>query len=225
MHTLINNKKEGKWLSSLQPTGCYTVRLADLAGVPSHAAPRAVTTREGASAQRKPPTKQQRCPHKGRNKYKRPINESIATNVRTFRCLRQSERKPPACAPCKYSADLQVGAPSKSLAEGEGKTVAGPSGHSRGSDLWHGAAFTLRVCIIYVVTQMLSRSAQCFIETEEKVCSSDTVVNPQSNHSGGRGLEGDLSYLPVSDRFIDVTLWWWISASPSNYLCDMKEQQ
>lgn len=118
----------------------------------------------------------------------------------------QRERKPPACAPCKYSADLQVGAPSKSLAEREGKTVAGPSGHSRGSDLWHGAAFTLHVCIIYVVTQMLSRSAQCFIETEEKVCSSDTVVNPQTNHSGGRGLEGDLSYLPVSDRFIDVTL-------------------
>lgn len=50
MHTLINNKKEGKWLSSLQPTGCYTVRLADLAGVPSHAAPRAVTKPEGASA-------------------------------------------------------------------------------------------------------------------------------------------------------------------------------
>lgn len=57
-----------------------------------------------------------------------------------------------------------------------------------------------------VVTQMLSSSVQYFTETDVQVCSTDTLVNPRTNNSGGHGSEGDLSYLPVSHTFIHVIL-------------------
>lgn len=76
---------------------------------------------------------------------------------------------------------------------------------------------------------MLSLSVQYFTETDVKVCSSDTLVNPRTNNSGGHGFEGDLSCLPVSDRFIHVILHYIVFDRSflhhRQILCDIKKQQ
>lgn len=43
---------------------------------------------------------------------------------------------------------------------------------------------------------------QCFVQTRVTECSSDNDDLPLTNNSSRQGLEGDLSYLPVSDGFV-----------------------